>query len=45
MDNTRLVCAAALVLALTGPAAAAGPADAPPGRDLLFRLSSGVAPH
>jgi cytochrome subunit of sulfide dehydrogenase len=30
MDNTRLVSAAALVLALTGPAAAAGPADAPP---------------
>jgi cytochrome c553 len=30
MDNTRLVSAAALALAMTGPAAAAGPADAPP---------------
>ena len=31
MDNTRLLTAAALSLALIGPAAAAGPADAPPG--------------
>jgi cytochrome c553 len=31
MDNTRLFSAIALSVALIGPAAAAGPADAPPG--------------
>ncbi len=31
MDNTRLFTAVVLSLALIGPAAAAGPADAPPG--------------
>ena len=31
MKGTRLIAVAALLLAMIGPAAAAGPADAPPG--------------
>ena len=31
MNDTRMVTAVALILAMIGPASAAGPADAPPG--------------